>query len=471
MQKDRIEDLPKKKLSRREFLGALGTTGAGFLLSPIFNSKRQYIYGRELEFPFLTKVGITQADNYDRILIKQKVQHLFESIGGISDVVKAGDKVAIKINLTGGSGSAMSSKLNGKLITEAMWTHPEVLRAVTELIIDSGVSANDIYFVEAIWDAASYNNFGYLDVQQSLGVQMVNLNSKEPYANFIEKPVGEKKFFYDSFTLNQILADIDVYVSIPKMKQHYEAGVTHSLKNQIGIVPIQYYMQSMWDNMRSKLHFDGGDIGTHLPRSICDLNLARPVHLAVIDGIKNAVGGEGVWNSTFQTFESHVLLAGKDPVATDSIASFLMGNDPEAEKFQLPDGVRQCDNYLELLNQKGVGTNRMGEIEPVGDGAGLITTFQPVQQIKIRDNFQLCQNFPNPFNPSTAIIFYAPHSEHVTIKIYNIAGQEIETLVNSIVAAGQHEILWTAKNLTSGVYICQMQAANFFDTKKLIFQK
>jgi len=466
-----MNDFLKRKFSRREFIGVLGAAGAGIVFAPLLNSKTQLAYGSERGSSFLAQVGITQADNYNRALIKQKVQHLFESIGGIGDVVKAGNKLAIKINLTGGSSYATSSKLNGKSITETMWTHPEVLRAVTELIIDSGVSANDIYFVEAIWDAASYNNFGYLTVQQNLGVQMINLNSKAPYANFIEKSVGENKFFYDSFMLNKILADVDVYVSIPKMKQHYEAGVTHSLKNQIGIAPLQLYMQHSWDGIRSRLHFEGGDIGTHLPRSICDLNLARPVHLAVIDGIKNAIGGEGAWNPTFQTAESHVLLAGKDPVATDSIASFLMGNNPEAAKFQLPDGRRQCDNYLELLHQKGGGTNQLSEIEPVGDGAHLITAVRPEQVIKIPENIQLCQNFPNPFNSSTRIIFYLPKAEHVTINIYNVAGQKIETLLDSRIAAGKQEVHWIAKDLASGVYICEMRAGSYAETKKLMYQK
>jgi len=300
---------------------------------------------------------------------------------------------------------------------------------------------------------------------------MVNLNTKEPYASFSDKEVGENRFFYSSFKLNQILNDIDVYVSIPKMKHHYEARVTHSLKNQIGIVPIQYYTMPGATSYRSKLHIEGGDIGTHLPRSICDLNLARPVHLAVIDGIKNAVGGEGVWNPTFQTSENHVLLAGKDPIATDSIASYLMGNDPEAERLQLPDGIRQCDNYLELLHQKGIGTNQISEIEAVGDGAGLITSVRPNNEIIIPDNFQLFQNFPNPFNSLTTIKFYLPKGEYVTLKLYSIRGQEIETLVAGEVPAGLHELHWTAKNLASGVYIYKMQAGKFSNTKKLIYQK
>ncbi len=468
MKKHNDDDHSIKKVTRRSFLGTLGATAAGLFVAPYLKSNA---YGNVTNSSFSAQVAITQADNYDRALIKQKVQHLFESIGGLGDIVQAGKKVAIKINLTGGSGYASHQKLDGKPVTESMWTHPEVVRAVGELIIDCGVSASDIYIVEALWDSASYNNFGFLDVQKSLGAQMVNLNSKAPYLDFVDKPVGDKKFFYSSFKFNQILADVDVYVSIPKMKQHNEAGVTHSLKNQIGIAPIQYYTMLGASSYRSKLHLEGGDIGYHLPRSICDLNLARPVHLAVIDGIKNAVGGEGVWIPTYKTAEYNVLLAGKEPVATDSIASYLMGNDPEAEKLQLPDGVRQCDNYLELLHQKGVGTNQMSEIQAVGDGAHLVTSVRPDREVVPLDGFQLCQNFPNPFNSSTAIGFYLPHTEHVTIKIYNIAGQEIDTLVDSEIAAGKHEFHWMTKNLSSGVYFYKMQAGKFSDTKKLIYQK
>ncbi|MGE5806163.1 MAG: DUF362 domain-containing protein [Ignavibacteria bacterium] len=473
MNKNKKSYYSDKKFSRRKFIQKIGASAAGLIAASYIKSGNIFAYGYKKKSAFVTKVAITQADNYNRNLIKQKVQHLFESINGIGDIIKPGNKVGIKINLTGGSGSASNPNLSGVDITESMWTHPEVLRAVGELIIDCGVSPNDTYIVEALWDSASYNDFGYLDVQNSLGAQMVNLNVKEPYSDFIDKEVGTKKFFYDSFKLNQILTDIDVYVSIPKMKQHYEAGVTHSIKNQIGIAPIQFYMMPYQQSYRSALHFEGGDIGTHLPRSICDLNLARPVHLAVIDGIKNAKGGEGVWNPTFELTENHVLIAGKDPVAADSIASYLMGNDPEAEKFELPDGIRQCDNYLELLHQKGVGTNQMNEIEIVGDGAGLITSTQPDIEKSIPNRIQLFRNYPNPFNPSTSINFYLPETEFVSIKIYGISGEEIETLIEGEVPAGLHELHWAipATGLASGVYIYKMQAGNFFDAKKMIYQK
>jgi hypothetical protein len=220
---------------------------------------------------------------------------------------------------------------------------------------------------------------------------------------------------------------------------------------------------------RSALHYKGGEVGTHLPRSVCDLNLARPVHLAVIDGVKNAVGGEGVWNSTFQVAEDHVLLAGKNPVATDSVAAFLMGDDPEAERLPLPDGIRVCDNYLELLHQRGVGTNQMREIEIVGDGAGLVTSVPSGEIAWAPHGFELFQNHPNPFNPSTSITFHLPVAERVTIRLYNLAGQELETLVDARFAAGRHELQWTARNLASGVYVYRMQAGRFTGAKRMAY--
>jgi len=422
--------------------------------------------GLDGEPSFLAQVAITQATTYDQALMKQKVQHLFESIGGIRDVVKSGDKVAIKINLTGGSGGALAYN---------MWTHPEVLRAVGELILDCSANPSGLYIVEALWSPSSYNSYGYSDVQRSLGAQFVNLNETAPYTAFIDKPVGDKSSNFPSFKMNQILDDINVYVSIPKMKQHYEAGVTCSLKNQIGTVPIQYYTIPTVQGSRGKLHnATGGPSNSFLPHSICDLNLARPVHLAVIDGVKNARGGEGNWNPTFQPWEDHVLLAGKDPVATDSIAAHLMGIDPEAAQIKLPEPPGQnrgyCDNYLEILHQKGMGTNQMTEIEIVGDGASLVSV-RPRNVPSIPNDYALYQNYPNPFNPTTTFKIQLPKPAYVTIRIYGIAGQLVETLMEGQVSQGVHELRWTPNGIASGVYFCEMRTGGFRERLKMIYQK
>ena len=86
-------------------------------------------------------------------------------------------------------------------------------------------------------------------------------------------------------------------------------------------------------------------------------------------------------------------------------------------------------------------------------------------------NFALNQNYPNPFNPSTTIRYHLPKSVFVTLRIYNLAGQEIETLVNGLQGAGEHEIIWQPKGLPSGIYFYRIQADDFTETIKLILQK
>ena len=85
--------------------------------------------------------------------------------------------------------------------------------------------------------------------------------------------------------------------------------------------------------------------------------------------------------------------------------------------------------------------------------------------------FSFSQNYPNPFNPSTLIRFYLPSPENLTVKVFNIAGQELETLINGFQAAGDHEIMWQPKGLPSGLYFCRLQAGEFFETIKFILQK
>jgi hypothetical protein len=276
--------------------------------------------------------------------------------------------------------------------------------------------------------------------------------------------------------MNQIVQDTDVYVSIGKLKHHAEAGITCSIKNQIGSVPQSSYTTPGIQYRRQAIHSPtDGSSATFLPGSICDLFAARPVHLGIVDGIKNATGGEGVWNPNFAPYESHVLFAGKDPVATDSIGAYLMGLNPEAEKLQLPAnnsyGDTECDNYLDHLYKRGIGTNRLSEINLVGDGKNLITSVRPNTDTKKPELFKLCANYPNPFNPSTMVVFYLPRNEYVTLKVYDISGREIETLIKGEVPAGEHRLQWTAEGLASGVYICRMETKDFSESIKMLFQK
>jgi hypothetical protein len=85
--------------------------------------------------------------------------------------------------------------------------------------------------------------------------------------------------------------------------------------------------------------------------------------------------------------------------------------------------------------------------------------------------YSLAQNHPNPFNPSTEIAFDLVESGNVTLRVFNLIGQEVATLVNESRAAGHHKIIFDATNLPSGLYVYELEANGFRDTKKLLLLK
>lgn len=85
--------------------------------------------------------------------------------------------------------------------------------------------------------------------------------------------------------------------------------------------------------------------------------------------------------------------------------------------------------------------------------------------------YDLAQNFPNPFNPSTTIRYQIPQDGIVTLKIYDILGSEVATLVNEEKLAGKYEVNFNASTLASGVYIYKIQAGSFINSKKMILLK
>lgn len=90
---------------------------------------------------------------------------------------------------------------------------------------------------------------------------------------------------------------------------------------------------------------------------------------------------------------------------------------------------------------------------------------------KVPERFLISQNYPNPFNANTTIRFDIPKSTHVSVKIYNALGSEVETLVDKSLPPGQYKTTWNAAGFASGVYVYRIQAGDFVETKKLILLK
>ena len=85
--------------------------------------------------------------------------------------------------------------------------------------------------------------------------------------------------------------------------------------------------------------------------------------------------------------------------------------------------------------------------------------------------FELGQNYPNPFNPSTTIKFSVPEAGLVTLRVFNLLGQEVATLLNSEKTAGVYEASFDASALSSGIYFYTLDSKNFTSTKKMVLLK
>ncbi len=85
--------------------------------------------------------------------------------------------------------------------------------------------------------------------------------------------------------------------------------------------------------------------------------------------------------------------------------------------------------------------------------------------------YMLSQNFPNPFNPETSIEYSIPEAGLVSIRVYNVLGSELKTLVNGYKARGRYKITFNSAGLPSGVYFYRMETDSFSDIKKMIILK
>jgi hypothetical protein len=102
----------------------------------------------------------------------------------------------------------------------------------------------------------------------------------------------------------------------------------------------------------------------------------------------------------------------------------------------------------------------------------LITSVEPAQTLdNLPTAFRLEQNYPNPFNPSTTIRFAIPQRSHVTLKLYDILGRKVATLVDERLQPGEYKVVFDAGALASGVYVYRIQAGEFVRSMKLMLLK
>jgi hypothetical protein len=154
-------------------------------------------------------------------------------------------------------------------------------------------------------------------------------------------------------------------------------------------------------------------------------------------------GQSSISNSEFQTIG---FLEGKGTTTNATNYSFVdKGLDPGVYNYR----IKQIDfdgsfEYYELSSE--------------------VTIESPM-------DFSLNQNYPNPFNPSTVIKFSIPNKGNVTLKVYDIIGNEVAALVNENKDVGVFEVRFNGEGLSSGIYLYQLRAANFVETRKMTLIK
>ncbi len=127
------------------------------------------------------------------------------------------------------------------------------------------------------------------------------------------------------------------------------------------------------------------------------------------------------------------------------------------------------DGYYEWT-LRAVDAAYVGSFIAVGEfSIGIVSVGDPKDNIPHK--YSVEQNYPNPFNPATTISFSIPSREFISLKVYDILGNEVATLVNEEKAAGEYKVTFDASNFTSGVYLYRLSAGNYTELKKMILLK
>ncbi len=305
-------------------------------------------------------VAIGRCETYDVAAVEAAVRELVDACGGMGDIVRPGATVVIKPNFTAGGRTPTTDGLPNNV---TYTTHPAVTRAIAVLAREAG--AGRIILTEG-WGDDVWPLNGYDALIAELRAGTVNLDEPAPAADFVSVPVPNA-LALDAVLLHQAIVEADVFISVPKIKCHASAGITLSIKNIFGCTPLPRYRERSRDQYRSTMH--AGNLGERLPRILVDILKARPIDLAVVDGISTIDQGEGPWihgsnGAVIRTVEPHLLMVGRNPVAVDAVGTAVMGFDPAASGYSDP--FPSSQNHIALAAEQGLGTNRLDEIEVRG---------------------------------------------------------------------------------------------------------
>jgi uncharacterized protein (DUF362 family) len=335
-------------------------------------------------------VAIARCKSYGPEFVST-AEKMFDQLGGLGRLVK-GKTVAIKINLTGSDSRRFDYVSAGR----AFWTHPRTVGGIIHLLEKAGARRVRVLEGAMSW-GGSLEEFMYKanwDPKLLLGaaqnVELFNTNlpfpGKKPYTRF---PVPKGGHLFPAYDLSTAYSECDVLISMAKVKEHATAGLTLSMKNCFGITPCTIYGNKSGEDEPFPIPYGGRqDIchsgarqpckialpekdpkspregGYRIPRCVADLAVARPIDLAILDGIETIAGAELPREGLTRFISPGLLIAGTNCVTTDAVTASVMGFDPMADRGTAP--FERCDSTLRLAEEHGVGTRNLNQIEVIG---------------------------------------------------------------------------------------------------------
>jgi uncharacterized protein (DUF362 family) len=364
-------------MTRREWIAIVSTASAAPLL-------------RGAPEAPVAPVAIAKCATYEED-VTAKMGAMFDQLGGLEKLVR-NKTVTIKVNMTGPPGQ----RFQGLALGLTHYVHPKAVGATVHLLGRAG--AKRIRLVESAWATAGPLEDVILDAgwnvralqSAAAGVEFENTNGLGKSRKYARFKFPGMAYMYPEYVMNQVYEDTDVFVSLAKLKNHADCGVTLSLKNCFGCVPASIYGDDAGrDDPNEKptrgrsdvvhfakrqpariappeLHPNEGlkNAGYRVSRVVADLAVVRPIHLAIVDGVASTAGGEGPWIRGLRVVKPGVLIAGLNPVCTDAVCAAVMGYNPRALRGTAP--FRNADNTLLLAEAHGAGAADLKRIEVRG---------------------------------------------------------------------------------------------------------
>jgi uncharacterized protein (DUF362 family) len=367
----------KPLFDRREFLHHASAVGAAVLLPGLHTAVRAASKAQT------APVSIARARTYKPDDLLEKLSAMMDQLGGLGKLV-AGKTVAVKVNLTGD----VRQRALGLPPGRTYHVHPNIVLAMATLLDSAG--ARRIRFLEGTYQnkpmedyllAAGWDLKGLAALKARVEYEDThNLGAGKRYHQ-VKVPWGGS--LYPAYLLNHAYVDCDVYLSLAKLKNHATAGVTLSMKNNFGITPTALYSHHSRNEKSTSARVEVFHKGAErppdgvpqeleprsprrpsyrVPRHTVDAVGIRPIDLAIIDGIETVSGGEGPWLKLAAQAPG-LLLAGRNAVCTDAVATAVMGYDPAAPAGT---GPFPGDNHLAMAATLGIGSHDPKEIEVLG---------------------------------------------------------------------------------------------------------